>query len=59
MLRFFGPKYLQSQSWQPFSNVTLQYAIYASAFPVNDSSTLYTIVNRIGANRTGPQLALL
>lgn len=53
MLRFFGPKYLQSRTWHPFSNVTLQQAIYASAFVSEaDHSTLYTIVNRIGVNCT-------
>jgi iron(II)-dependent oxidoreductase len=59
MLRFFGPAYLQSNQWRPFANVTLEYAVYASAFEASDSSTLYAIVNRIGTNRpAGPQLAL-
>lgn len=54
ILRYFA-KFITSADWEPHTNSTLQYGVYASKFPLQDE-TFWTVVNRNSANLTGPQM---
>ena len=58
MRRFFHDQggFTEAQGWVPHTP-TLQALVFASAWPVGNE-TLYTLVNRGGADITGPQLAV-
>ncbi len=73
MLRFLGGKtdstspplasrdYLHSPDWEPHVPGPMQQGVFASRFPLaadGGNSSLYTLVNRGGANLTGQQLWL-
>ena len=63
ILRFFGKQgYTSSPQWVPHIP-TLQHSVFGSQFPhpdaaKRDTEVLYTFVNRVGSDVSGPQIRL-
>ena len=59
MLRYWGARgFLHSADWEPHASGPQAFGVYASRWPLGSAGTLWTVVNRAGANLSGAQLVV-